>query len=91
MLRISEVQPPNHSVTLRLEGRVAGPWVAEARKACEDVLAGGRVLKLDLAEVEFLDAEGVALLADFRSRGVAFVAYSPFVEAQLKASPGPGR
>jgi ABC-type transporter Mla MlaB component len=89
MLRISEIQPPNHGVTLRLEGRVAGPWVAELLKACEDVLAAGRVLKLDLGEVEFLDASGVALLSSLRSRGVPLIACSMFVETQLKASPDP--
>ena len=65
---------------------MAGPWVAEALRACEKVLAEGRSLKLNLAEVEFLDATGVALLSGLRSRGVVFVECSPFVEAQLKAS-----
>ena len=65
---------------------MAGPWVAEALRACEKVLAEGRSLKLNLAEVEFLDATGVALLSGLRSRGVVFVESSPFVEAQLKAS-----
>ena len=86
MLKISQSEPVNHAVTLRFEGSVAGPWVAEARKACEKVLTEGKALKLDLAEVEFLDLTGVALLSSFRARGVVFVDCSPFVEAQLKAS-----
>ena len=86
MLKISQIEPTNHVVTLRFEGRVAGPWVAEAQKASEKVLTEGRALKLDLAEVEFLDAAAVALLFGLRSRGVVFVECSPFVEAQLKAS-----
>ena len=73
-------------VTLRFEGRVAGPWVAEARKACEKVLTEGLSLKLNLAEVEFLDPAAVALLFDVQSRGAVFVECSPFVEAQLKAT-----
>ena len=86
MLKISQVEPANHAVTLRFEGRVAGPWVAEARKACEKVLNEGGALKLHLAEVEFMDATGVALLSNLRSRGVVFVECSPFVQAQMKAS-----
>lgn len=86
MLKISQDEPANHAVTLRFEGSIAGPWVAEARKECEKVLTEGRALKLDLAEVEFLDPTGVALLSSFLARGVVFVDCSPFVEAQLKAS-----
>jgi len=86
MLKISQIEPTNHVVTLRFEGRVAGPWVAEARKACEKVLTEGLSLKLNLAEVEFLDPAAVALLVDLQSRGAVFVECSPFVEAQLKAS-----
>jgi ABC-type transporter Mla MlaB component len=86
MLKISQGEPLNQTVTLRFEGHVAGPWAAEAREACEKVLTQGRLLKLDLAEVEFLDPTGVALLSSLRSRGVVFVECSPFVAEQLKVS-----
>jgi len=86
MLKISQIEPTNHVVTLQFEGRVAGPWVAEARKACEKVLTEGQSLKLNLAEVEFLDPAAVALLFDLQSRGAVFVECSPFVQAQMKAS-----
>jgi anti-anti-sigma regulatory factor len=85
MLRISEGPPSHHGVTLRLEGRMTGPWVDEARQACEGILTSGCALTLDLGEVEFLDANGAALLARLRSRGVSLVACSPFVEARLQA------
>ena len=70
MLRISQTGAPNHSVTLKLEGRVVGPWVEELRRICEPFLAEDRSLKLDLAEVSYVDAEGVATLNSFKSRGV---------------------
>ena len=85
MLRISRIEPVNHAVTLRLEGRVVGAWVTELRESCEKVLAAGRHLRLHLAQVEFADANGVALLSSLRSRGVDFVECLPFMEAQLKA------
>lgn len=85
MLRISEVAPSNPGVTLRLEGRMTGPWVEEARQVCERILTSGRALKLELAEVEFLDATGAALLERLRSQGVRLVGCSPFVQACLKA------
>ena len=38
MLKISQLEPVNHAVVLRLEGRVVGPWVTELQKSCEEVL-----------------------------------------------------
>lgn len=84
MLRISQVGKANHSVTLKLEGRVIGPWVVELRQVCELILSEDRKLKLDLADVTFADANGVAVLSHFKSRGVTFTNCSPFVEEQLK-------
>ncbi len=85
MLKISQAEKANHSVTLKLEGRVVGPWVAELRQVCEKLLTEGRALKLDLADVTFADASGVAALSSFKSRGVTFTNCSPFVEEQLKS------
>ena len=85
MLMISEAGTANLSVTLKLEGRVVGPWVAELRQVCEKLLTEGRALKLDLADLTFADASGVAALSSFKSRGVTFTNCSPFVEEQLKS------
>ena len=85
MLRISQAGKANHSVTLKLEGRVVGPWVGELRQVCETLLTEGRTLKLDFADVTFADASGVAALSSFKSRGVTFTNCSPFVEEQLKS------
>lgn len=86
MLKISRVEPVNHAVTLRLEGRLVGPWVAELRKSCEEVLAEGQSLKLHLADVEFADPHGVTLLVELCSRGVSLTDSAPFVAEQLKAT-----
>jgi ABC-type transporter Mla MlaB component len=89
MLKISQVGTGNPSVTLKLEGRVVGPWVGELRQLCELILSESRKLRLDLADVSFADAEGVAALTSLKRRGVAFSHCSPFVEEQLK-TPMPG-
>ena len=86
MLKISEIQPSNHTVTLRLEGRVVGPWVAELRHSCEKLLSEGRVLNLQLAEVEFLDPSGISLLTNLRDRGARLLDCSPFVDVQLNST-----
>jgi hypothetical protein len=86
MLKISQAGTPNHSITLKLEGRVVGPWVEELRRICEPLLAEDRALKLDMTEVSYADAEGVATLNSFQARGVKLKNCSPFVEQQIKTS-----
>ena len=85
MLKISQAGKANHSVTLKLEGRVVGPWVGELCQVCGTLLTEGRSLKLDLADMTFADANGVAVLSSFKSRGVTLTNCSPFVEEQLKS------
>ena len=85
MLKISQAGKANHSVILKLEGRVVGPWVGELRQVCETLLTEGRALKLDLADVTFADTSGVAVFSSFKSRGVTLTNCSPFVEEQLKS------
>jgi anti-anti-sigma regulatory factor len=84
MLKISGGTSPNGKVTLRLEGQVSGPWVEELRRSCERILATGGGLILDLAEVSFVDRDGVALCGRLQSRHVTFLHCSPFVTEQLK-------
>jgi anti-anti-sigma regulatory factor len=86
MLKISKAEPINGVVLLRLEGWVVGPWVTELQKSCDEVLTKGRSLKLHLADVEFMDAQGVALLLNLRSRGVVLLECPPFAAEQLKAN-----
>lgn len=89
MLKISKVGPVHHAVVLRLEGRVVGPWVTELQKSCEEALADGRSLKLHLADVEFMDTEGVTLLSRLQADGVALLECPPFAAEQLKMTGSP--
>jgi len=85
MLRITVVESSSEAVRLRVEGRVAGHWVRELRRTCEEhALGDGTKLALDLADVSFVDADGVALLRNLRGRHVALLNPSPFVAEQLK-------
>jgi anti-anti-sigma regulatory factor len=84
VLRISLVEAPDEAVTVRLEGRVSGPWVEELRRWCEQWLATRGGLTLDLTDVSFIDLDGVALCRGLRDRQVAFLHCSPFVAEQLK-------
>ena len=53
-------------VVLRISGRIAGEDLDVLRKALED----GRVVALDLTEVELADRDAVALLAGTESNGI---------------------
>lgn len=84
MLRISVVESPGQQATLRLEGRLIGPWVGELRRTCEAVLGQGGGVTLDLSEVSFIDDDGIALFRALRGRRIAVVNCSPFVAEQLR-------
>ena len=85
MLRITEnITAEGRGVVLRLEGRVAGPWVAELRRA---LLARrgspGQPVVLDLEQVSFIDHEGVAFFHEVAT-DVRVVNCSLFAAEQLK-------
>ena len=83
MLKISEPKT-NHAVTLKLEGRLVGPWVEELRAACESHIAAGRDVRLDLTDVTYADRGGVVLLTNLEKRGVELLNCSPFLTEELK-------
>jgi anti-anti-sigma regulatory factor len=71
MLRITVVESSEIAVTLRVEGRITGPWVEELRTVCNVHTSSDDVqLSLDLADIAFVDTAGVSLLKELRSRGI---------------------
>ena len=72
---------------LRLEGRLAGPWVDEVRAASVAAPAGDGRLVLDLTDVSFVDRDGVALLRELAAAGSTLTNCSPFVLDQLSTMP----
>src|SRR5688572_24988593 len=75
MLRIT-VHDETESLTLQLEGGLAGPWVQEAENCWQRTLAGQPkpVVRIDLAGVTIIDAAGKAFLAAAHSQGGTLVA-----------------
>jgi anti-anti-sigma regulatory factor len=84
VLKISMIEAPNKAVTIWLEGQLRGLWVEELRRSCEQWLARGSGLLLDLSDVSFVDSNGGALCRSLRERNVAILRCSPFVAEQLK-------
>jgi RNA polymerase sigma-70 factor (ECF subfamily) len=89
MLRIMEGEPGSGS--LRVEGRLSGPWVGELRRSCATILSGGRAPILDLSNLVFVDRAGAGLLRDLRQRGAQLVNASRFVVELLKEETVPPR
>jgi anti-anti-sigma regulatory factor len=85
MLKITphESSSDGHSCFV-LAGSIAGPWVGELRRLCEESLAAGSALTLDLSQVSFLDSGGVDLCRSLIDRKVVILGCSRFVAEQLR-------
>jgi anti-anti-sigma regulatory factor len=93
MLRVTVHDNPE-SLTFRLEGRLAGPWVREVEECRQRTLAGRRrpAVRFDLAGVTFIDAAGKAYLADMHRLGAELVAadcLTKAVVAEITKAPIP--
>jgi hypothetical protein len=94
MLRVTVHDAPD-SVTFQLEGRLVGPWVAEAEACWQQALARERrpVLRVDLTDVTLIDAAGKAFLSTAHAQGAELVASGclmPALVAELSTRPLPG-
>jgi anti-anti-sigma regulatory factor len=79
MLKITTSQNPD-TATLRLEGRITGPWASEFQKAWHSlaISLGSRKLRVDLRGVTHIDAIGKEILAEIHSKTSAeFLANTP--------------
>jgi len=75
MLRITTDDKPQ-VLTLRLEGRLEGPWVEVLTECWRGALARSPKKRrcVDLNGVTFIDGEGKARLAQIYAQGAQFVA-----------------
>ena len=75
MLKIT-VQQSIEEVTIKLEGRIAGPWVEELRRTWASLVPslGSKPLCVDLCGVTFVDLAGKHLLESVWKKGARFLA-----------------
>jgi hypothetical protein len=84
MLRITERRRHEDGRTvLAVEGRLAGPWVDELRRAAAPDAAGAGSTALDLTGLAFADERGAALLRELADAGVEVVGASAYVAVLL--------
>jgi len=92
MLKITLHDGPRE-LRLNLEGRLSGPWVSELRQCWSAAAsaARGRGTVVDLREVDFVDAQGEALLSEMHRQGACLVAETPLIRALVEEIMGPSR
>jgi anti-anti-sigma regulatory factor len=83
LLRITRIQESATSVCLKVEGRLAGDWVALLEGELEQASRGQIALSLDLASVDFASSQATEMLRAATARGVRLSACSPFLSNLL--------
>ena len=84
MLKITRAVLSEKEISLQLDGRVSGQWVALLRETAESALDEGVGLSLDLKNISFIDCEGIALIRNLIERGVRHTNPPLFVAEQIK-------
>ncbi len=69
-------------MTIKLEGRLAGPWADELRRTWLSLAPSleSKHLCVDLCEVTFVNGGGKQLLTDMRKGGAGFRADTPLTK-----------
>ncbi len=80
VIRIDSLRQDS-ALTLRVAGSVAGPDVAVLR---DSVTRQGLPDRIDLSEVQFVDAEGASELVGLEARGAILVRTQPYIDLLLR-------
>jgi anti-anti-sigma factor len=74
MLKVTTTNQ-DQTITLKLEGKLAGPWVQEVTRVWVDTAQSPRSdYVVDLRSVTFIDSPGQALLATMSRQGAQLIA-----------------
>ncbi len=77
------IQEQDQTIEIKLEGRVAGPWVPEVRRVWEETAPqlGTKTLSIDIQHVTYADAGGKQALREIYAQTRArLIANSPWAE-----------
>jgi anti-anti-sigma regulatory factor len=84
MLKITEIERTETSVTLKLEGRIGGESVAEVKNLCEKLHSEGLALVIDLEDVSFIERGAIRFFRELKSQAGVSIKSTPFISEQLK-------
>lgn len=82
MLRITVIDS-GQITTFLLEGRLTGDWVQELERCwiSTKIIDPKRKFKIDMSDVEFVDAMGEVLLQRMMEEGAEFEAVNPLMKS----------
>jgi len=83
MLMITRSEENGLTRTLKLEGKLLGPWIGELESACGRPHIPLNQVCLDLGGLTFVDAEGACFLKSLIRDGTRVIACSGFVAEML--------
>ena len=83
MLKITQINGPDKTLTFKLEGKLLAPWVAEVVNVCTPGAGWSGRTNLDLSGLTFVDQAGAKLLKDLIRGGLTVCACSGFVAELL--------
>lgn len=86
MLRITCQLTVGDTRRVKVEGRIAGEYVAELSRAVSRALGGARRVVLEMSDVTFIDQAGAALLRQLREQGVELDECSDFVNTLVNGA-----
>ena len=88
MLRITRMVGNDSIDTLKLEGKLQGPWIDAAHDAYVLSATETSHTCLDLSSLTFADGEGAALLRELIRSGARIVGCSSYIAELLQLSAG---
>jgi len=71
------------ATTLKVSGRLVGPWIAELARSFEAAFAQGGALVVDISDVSFVASDGVVVLRGFIRRGAGVVGCPTYLAPQV--------
>ena len=83
MLMITRTEGSDRTRTLKLEGKLLGPWIGELESACGTPQIPADRVRLDLRGLTYVDTAGASFLEGLIRDGARVVACSGFVAEML--------
>lgn len=84
MLRIT-IQPSSNGTTLKLEGKVSGPWVQDLERFWQRVRENAlhRPVRVDMTSVLLVDWDGSRVLKGMQEDGAELMGEDSFIKSMI--------
>ena len=83
MLKITTIHETAHAVDLRLDGKITAQWAALLERECRAHLDRRKAIRIDCANVDFIDAFGIRVLNNLPPEAVVLQGTPRFITQML--------